>query len=76
MSDLCAKLVIDRKEIQMTEFEIGKEYKIQDSVNHFSVGIVDKVTPKWIHIVGTYRTADKWILRDKIIPELTYKVKG
>ena len=53
------------------EFEIGAEYTIYVG-RHFSVGIVDKVTPKWIHIQGTYRTADKWILREKIVAP-TYK---
>jgi hypothetical protein len=48
------------------ELEIGKEYRLQEW-SHFSVGIVDKVTPKWVHIQGTYRTANKWILREKIL---------
>lgn len=48
------------------EFEIGKEYRIYVGT-HFSIGIVDKVTPKWIRIQGTYRTPkNKWILREKI----------
>ena len=48
------------------ELTIGKEYTIYTWA-HFSVGIVEKVTPKWVLIQGTYRTPkNKWILREKI----------
>ena len=29
-------------------------------------GTVDKVSDKWIHIIGKHRTFDKWILRSEI----------
>jgi hypothetical protein len=46
--------------------EIGKEYFIWTG-RYFSVGVVRKVTPKWVCIDGTYRTPkNKWILREKI----------
>ena len=64
---LCYAVSIIRKLVKMNniELEIGKEYFIWTG-RTFSVGTPDKVTPKWVHIIGGYRTADKWILREKI----------
>lgn len=53
------------------ELEIGKEYFIWTG-RTFSVGTPDKVTPKWVHIQGGYRTATKWILREKITSASLY----
>ena len=48
------------------ELTVGQEYRLEEWT-HFSVGVVTKVTPKWVYIEGTYRTANKWILREKIL---------
>jgi len=52
----------------MENLEIGNEVIIRTNNGwNFSIGIVTKITPKWVHIEGTHRTPkSKWILREKI----------
>lgn len=52
----------------MSELEIGKEVIVRTNKGwNFSIGIVTKVTPKWVHLEGTHRTPkSKWILRENI----------
>jgi hypothetical protein len=57
-----------RKDNKMSELEIGKEVIVRTNKGwNFSIGIVTKVTPKWVHLEGTHRTPkSKWILRESI----------
>lgn len=56
----------------MIELIIGKEYFIRTGRN-FSVGVVSKVSDKWVHLEGTYRTPkSKWVLREKITSASLY----
>jgi hypothetical protein len=62
----------------MSDLEIGKEVIVRTNNGwNFSIGIVTKVTPKWVHLEGTHRTPkSKWILRENIHSVSLFRTKS